>query len=382
MRHGSVYSDPGFVTISSTPYSAYRLLQFTDADYNIGYIYMGDTQVGIYIYGQNYDITRSASNYGGTALTQWTADLFGGLPILNNGVDVPQVWLNPTISSPLEDLPNWPSGDRVKVLKTFGNYLVGLNFTISGQVKPFDVRWSQSADPGTVPASWNIADPTIDAGEYPMSSTGGELIDMLPLGNHNIICRKNAVWGMSLVGFPYIFSFNRLPMPFGILSMNCVCEFLNRHFVVTNADIIQHDGNSWQSLVEGKMRTWIFKNLDRDSLQYCFVQRNSAAKEIWFFFRRTVSGAQTGRKVPNTAFIWNWEDNTTSLILDRIQGTSHAIDYLYSTDTNYQSFDDTTGSFDSQTGDLESDDTPKRRRLILLNSEQKELQYADDFVEL
>ena len=90
--------------------------------------------------------------------------VFGGIPILNDGFDVPQAWIGAySTALKLVDLPNWPSGMRAEVLRNFGSYLVAFNITDplttsadGGHIFPHLVQWSNPAEPGTVPTMLGV----------------------------------------------------------------------------------------------------------------------------------------------------------------------------------------------------------------------------------
>ena len=75
-------------------------------------------------------ITRLSGPYTANNTQDWNGVVFGGIPVLNNGFDVPQAWIGAySTALRLVDLPNWPSGMRAKVVRNFGSYLVAFNIT-------------------------------------------------------------------------------------------------------------------------------------------------------------------------------------------------------------------------------------------------------------
>ena len=93
----------------------------------------------------------------------WTSTLLGGIPILNNGIDPPQQW-NLSLASRMQALDNWP-GVTCKALRGFKNFPDCAECHEIRRNYPFMVKWSHPAEPGGVPSSWAIDDPTVDAGE-------------------------------------------------------------------------------------------------------------------------------------------------------------------------------------------------------------------------
>ena len=83
------------------------------------------------------DITRAAGIYNGTSTTRWSGTTLGGVSILNNQNDLPQVWGTPAAATKLIDLPNWPSSARAfitarssaEIFPPFGLILCQLPFS-------------------------------------------------------------------------------------------------------------------------------------------------------------------------------------------------------------------------------------------------------------
>jgi len=136
------------------------------------------------------DITRtSGGDYSATAAKGWNGGVLGGVAILNNGVDDPQML--GSASSACADLTNWPASTSCQVIRPFKRFLVALDTTESGTRYPFRVKWSHPAEGGTVPTTWDPADATKDAGYVDLSQSNGYVIDCLPLGDVNIIYKED-----------------------------------------------------------------------------------------------------------------------------------------------------------------------------------------------
>src|SRR5690606_3690877 len=109
--------------------------------------------------GSNHtDITRPDGPYAGTESDYWNGGVLNSVPILNNGVDVPQAW--PYGANTFEDIASWPSTLRAKVIRPYKNYLIAMNLTDNSVLEPHSIAWSTAADPGFVPDSWADNDPT------------------------------------------------------------------------------------------------------------------------------------------------------------------------------------------------------------------------------
>lgn len=252
------------------------------------------------------DITRAAGgNYTASNSREWNGCILGGIPVVNNGVDVPQQWATVALATPLTALTNWPAALRAKVVRNFGPFLVALNLTDTGVAKPHRVRWSHPADPGSVPSSWDVTDPTKDAGENDLSdSKAGVIVDGLPLGGTFYIYKEASTWKMRFVGGRRIMDLGDaawLPDT-GILAPRCVtvAKKGTMHVVATQDDIIWHNGNTVQSILSKRYRRALFNEIDTTNYQNCFMFENPDYNEVWFCY------PSSGMTNPNKALVLNY----------------------------------------------------------------------------
>lgn len=252
------------------------------------------------------DITRASGAYTAAVYDRWNLTEFAGVGIVNNGADIPQAWGTMNLATKLIDLPNWPSTYRASVIRPYLNYLIALGITINGNYYPHIIKWSHSADEG-VPTSWDHTDPTVDAGENIIADSPDELVDCLTLGQYNIIYKEYTTWVMGHTGGQYIFAFRPLFQSFGMMAQGCAAPFKHMHFVLSRDDVIVHDGSQPQSIVDKRMRSWLFANVEETSRHLCFVQPLPSSQEIWLCF------PQTGASLITNALVWNWDTNSWSV---------------------------------------------------------------------
>ena len=292
--------------------SAYSLFPHTTFDGALFFAYAGLTSVYTVNNNTHYDITRvtlsgTVEPYSTDTTELWTGGVLGGLLFLNNGIDLPQVQQTPTASCRLSNLPNWPTTitTRAACMRAYKNYLVALDVT-KGPIRYRQmVKWSASAEPLTVPSTWDESDTTSDAGETSLSETNGTVIDCLPLRDINIIYKDDSVHGMQFIGGTFIFRFYQIFSGVGILTRNCVAAFENYHcFVGNDLDVYVHDGNSIRSIAQDKWREWLRLNVDGSRYQRMFVVPNPTTTEIWIF-------VPTGEEeYSSTVLLWNWRKDT------------------------------------------------------------------------
>ncbi len=274
------------------------------------WLVMGAAKGYAYINGAYTDVTRaSGGDYIGQTLDRWSGGVLGGVVIANNGRETPQAWMTPAAANKLVNLANWPADTKAKSLRPFKQFLIALDVTKSGTRYPTLVKWSHPADPGTVPPSWNEADPTKDAGEYPLSETAGPVVDCVPLKDVNIIYKTDSVWGMQYIGGEFVFRFFKIFGDFGMPYRDCAVEFVSgRHLVFTGTDLIVHDGQAARSIAQGRLRSML-RSITEGQLSSCYLTVHNQMNEVWFCYRR----ASDQSAAADTAICYNWIGNTLTL---------------------------------------------------------------------
>jgi len=248
-------------------------------------------------------------SYSATAAGGWNGGVLGGVAILNNGIDVPQMYGSSL--SECVDLTDWNSDWSASIVRPFKQFLVALDMKEGSNRYPFRVRWSHPAESGTVPSTWDASDAARDAGYVDLSQTNGFLVDCLPLKDTNIIYKEDSVWGMAYEGGQSIFRFFEIFNDTGILGNRCVKAFDDKHFVVTSNDVYVHNGHTKESVIDNKMRVELFKSIHPEHYSKTFVAPNYRTDEMWICF---VSGSNDTDAFADKAFVWNWRRNSWSII--------------------------------------------------------------------
>lgn len=261
--------------------------------------------------GTHDEITRLSGVYTSMDPTRmWNGGVLGNIPVITNGLDIPQMFTSPAIGNNLADLSNWPSGDRVNVLKPFKNFLVGAALTRGGTLYPHVVKWSHPAVTGAVPSTWDETDPTKQAGEVEIvDDAPGQIRDGVGLRDTFVLYKDNTVWGMQFIGGNSIFRFYPILTQTGILSNNCAVEIMNgtMHFVATGDDVIIHDGQNTKSVLTKKMKKWLADNLAVTNADRSYCVCDKGNNEAIFFF------PSTGHVFPNMGIIYNYMEETVTL---------------------------------------------------------------------
>ena len=296
----------------------------------------------------------------GTASDRWSSASLQGVLLLNNGVDVPQYWAG---ISTLAALPGWNSSWRCKSIAAFKSFAVAVNITKSGTQFPHMVKWSDAADPGAAPGSWDEADATKLAGEQDLAETTDLIVDQLVLGDANLIYKERSIYSMRLIGGTQVFEFRRLPGNFGMLTQGCAAVTPKGHVVLANGDVVLVDGiNEPQSIVSDRLKTWLFASqIDSQSYSKCFVAANPSKSEAWICY------PEVGQTTCTRALVWNWDSNTfgTRQLPSINHAASGLIDYsvasAWGSDTETWAEDSTLWGQDEY--------TPADPRLILASND-------------
>jgi hypothetical protein len=260
-----------------------------------------------------YDITRSSGVYATTAAENWAATVIGGVLIMTNKVDDPQYWALaagvPATAQLMQDLNNWPASVECKSMRSFRSFLVALNVTKSSVKYPRLVKWSTEAATQTTPTSWDETSAIVDAGEYELADSKGEILDGLQLQDNFMIYKEDSIYSMQYVGTPFIFSFRQISPTIGAIAKNCVAEYPGGHAIFGNGDFYVNDGRTIKPILPPKLRSYVFSTIDGDAISRSFVVADYGRSEMLFCFSQ--DGGVTGQ--PDRAIVWNWNQNTFTI---------------------------------------------------------------------
>lgn len=272
------------------------------------YYWFYPSQTKIYLTDGTTHADASSGTYGATIDLGWNGGVLGGgVAILNNGVDKPQSWTGTSVSTAVTDLANWPSGMVARVVRPFKQHLIAMDIN-EGSGRIIDLlRWSHPADPGSVPSSWDYTSATVDAGRTTIGDEAGAstaIIDGGPLRDVFIIYKENSVYAMQYTGGINVFAFRKLFDQFGALSRNCFAPFKGSHIVLSTDDVIIHDGQNFEQVLNRRWRRHLFNSISGTNYQRCFVACNYNRSEA------IIAYPESGNDYCNHAVIWNWKDNT------------------------------------------------------------------------
>lgn len=286
-------------------------------------------------------------DYSATPDTTWYHTVISNCAVATCSRHIPQV--KEFDSQYFTDLPGW--GEQTEVddagnisvktyswfaerLRAFNNRLFALNTTevnSSGASThfPLRLRWSNFADENAAPFLWDdladLRDPdsntdtegTIEAlqngyaGYIDLADSNGGLIDMLPLKDYLFVYTEFETY----VGTPTMnayqpFQFKKLFNDSGILAPECVTEVEGSHFVVTQNDIILHNGATKKSIASNRVKNKVIDEISSINPAATQVHLHSDKKEVWILY--VAPGSAKESWACNKAAVWNYEFDTWS----------------------------------------------------------------------
>jgi hypothetical protein len=274
----------------------------------------------------------------------YTYTYLQGVGYLNRSDRVP--WYYADGSSQFANLPNWNSTWRCKSLRAYKDYLVALNVTKGSTEYPTMVKWSDIAQYNAVPGSWDETLTTNSAGENTLAEMKTPILDGLPLRDVFILYSQEQVWMMEETGDALVFRFRKLFENIGIINTNCCIEVDGRHYVFGFDDIYVHDGNSVETILDGRNWHYVYNNLNKAETSKFWVQHNPYSSEIMFAY---VSGDANANFIatsyPNRAAVYNYKNQTWSFV--DLPLASRPTSANFSTSTTWAN---ATGSWDASGG--------------------------------
>lgn len=205
------------------------------------------------------------------------------------------------------ELPGWPAGFTARGLASFKNSLVAFGLTETAGTRNQTVRWSDSADPGTLPGEW-IETPTNDAGFLLASQYSGPLVAAAELGDDQLALYKTgAAFALSYIGGQFVMALRLLPGISGALGLNSVYALGSRNVLLTDGDLVMHNGSGEKSLIDGRARRYLFNAIDPAYATRCYVCEDIERGEVVVAYPKVGSA---GALVE--ALIWAYESDEIS----------------------------------------------------------------------
>lgn len=314
-RYNRIERSPIFTllyeTSLSTPTFCATITDENNADQLL--IAYADGSVSHNVTASQTDVTPAAWSANSSS-SPYTFCTLQGLHYINREDHVPWVF-DPNINE-YKDLPNWDSNHRCVVLRKYKDFLLALNVSKSGSRYPTMIKWSDIAQYGTEPSSWDPSDLTKSAGENTPGDMRSPILDGWPLRDSFAIYTADQIWMMDYTAGQEVFTLEKSADNKGIINTNCVTEVDGVHFVFGLSDIYVFDGVSTpRSIIDGRNRRFLYRYLNRSKLKVCFVAHMPSQQEVWFCYN-DISGDETfsGTDYCNAAAVYNYSADTWTFV--------------------------------------------------------------------
>ena len=235
------------------------------------WLYAANTLVAVTDGFTHQDITPAGFSDHSADHQPFTGGIVNQLPVLNSILDGPFYWqqdfATPGIMVPL---PDWPVGDLAGSMRPFREFLIAMDLIVGGNEFADLLRWSDAAPPGDVPQSWTPGLQS-QAGEISVSFNPGEIVDGRQLLDRFYVYKTQSVYVMTLVGGVFVFNNRPVFATFGALAKGCIAEWRGQHIVLTDGDLVIHDGLNVRSIANERLRREIFDPMSGEFFDNSYV---------------------------------------------------------------------------------------------------------------
>ena len=336
----AVFHSPAYDTANGVPYWCYFTL---GAAGNAGLFRQSGTagsEVNLNMPGYG------APAVGSKAIDAFSAGLLNGVPWFNRSDIAPAYW--PFTGNALAHA-NWPAGQIAGVMWAFKNHLFCGDITDgAANYQPSLIQWTDATPALTVASApdWGLA-ATSEAGSTELSEVRGRIQNGLPIRSECAIYAQNVTYLAQYIGGPFVFAFRPFSTQMGLLARHAVVEVEGRHFLMTDSDLVMHDGVRIESLADSKVRRTWFNNLDPERLNECWAGWHEQNREVWF------CGATAGSEACDLAAVldlttlqWGFRELGEG---QTAQGVKYARQGIL-VEGGGATWDTAAGDWDSQTG--------------------------------
>ena len=252
------------------------------------------------IQGNGTEITPASGAWAGGFVS---FPVLNGVLVVNSASDGP-FYLDTSVAlGPMLALPGWDPTWRCREMVVHRYYLVALNMTEGAALFPHKVRWSNSAQEGSLPTEW-VASASNDAGSDLAGETPGDIVGGRLVRDSLYIVKEDAVYDMRWIGGQFIFEIDRMKGGVGTKLQRGFTEMLGSLVVVTTSDLRVFDGTRDISIADAKVRKGI---------------SNAISDEYWkesqvFYHKPTstlyLAGVSAGYNQLSNALTYNTEEAT------------------------------------------------------------------------
>ena len=201
-----------------------------------------------------------------------------------------------------------PTTTNVSIISFPDRHLLSLGadpISSSGNIDPMQVRWSTQED-------FTIWQPTATntAGDQRLE-VGTKIVGAVSSKDETFIATDEAVYGMSFIGPPFIFSFRLLATNCGAAGKNVLLSVDNRVYWMGKSNFFLYDGSVKE--IPCPIQHFIFDRMQTDYIDKTIVGHNKSFNEVMWFYVSNDNTAGTANPEPDSYVAFNYQDLAWSI---------------------------------------------------------------------
>jgi hypothetical protein len=206
-----------------------------------------------------------------------------------------------------------PTTTNVSIISFPDRHLLSLGadpISSSGNIDPMQVRWSTQED-------FTIWQPTATntAGDQRLE-VGTKIVGAVSSKDETFIATDEAVYGMSFIGPPFVFSFRLLATNCGAAGKNVLLSVDNSVYWMGKSNFFLYDGSVKE--IPCPIQHFVFDRMQTDYIEKTVVGHNKSFNEVIWFYVSNDNTAGTVNPEPDSYVAFNYQDLAWSIgILDR-----------------------------------------------------------------
>ncbi len=322
-RDGAIGRSQSFGNVLEPPLAGPRWLLPNQTEATAFWLYASDQAVHAADIIDHSVITPVGFGNHAGEVSPFTGGTVNQFPVLNSTSGGPWYW-DQIKTNVMVDLPDWPTLDRCESMRPFREFLIAMNITVAGTPFPDLLRWSDAAPPGDVPQSW-VAAVGSQAGEISIPANPGALVDGAQLLDRFYVYKTSSTYVLTLIGGVFVFDQRPVFSTTGCLARDCIVEWRGQHFVLTDGDLIAHDGTNVQSIIKERLRREIFDDMDTLNFGNSFLALDRSAQNI------LICRPRRGEVYPSEAIVLALDNMSIGHQSMVSTGVAHAVDGLIDT---------------------------------------------------
>jgi hypothetical protein len=215
--------------------------------------------------------------------------------------------------SGLAEATSVPTTTNVSIISFPDRHLLSLGadpISSSGNIDPMQVRWSTQED-------FTIWQPTATntAGDQRLE-VGTKIVGAVSSKDETFIATDEAVYGMSFIGPPFVFSFRLLATNCGAAGKNVLLSVDNSVYWMGKSNFFLYDGSVKE--IPCPIQHFVFDRMQADYIEKTVVGHNKSFNEVIWFYVSNDNTAGTVNPEPDSYVAFNYQDLAWSIgILDR-----------------------------------------------------------------